>query len=120
MKADDQGKREGTGLLQRLQARGIKQPPLDLTWLERRIAEARAPLEAGPDDDTAPPQRAAEVKRTRRRKPSLVSVARQAAKASLEVARYEVDPDGKIVVITGKPGDVTKPENGNEWDGVLQ
>jgi len=54
-------------------------------------------------------------KRQRKRKPTLVSVAKQAEKAGLEVARYEVDPDGKISIITGKP-DITTPETGNEWD----
>ena len=36
------------------------------------------------------------------RKPTLVSVAKQADKAGIEVARYEVEPDGKINVVTGK------------------
>jgi hypothetical protein len=58
-------------------------------------------------------------KRQRKRKPTLASVAKQAEKAGLEVARYEVDPDGKISVVTGKP-DITTPETGNEWDSVLQ
>jgi hypothetical protein len=40
----------------------------------------------------------------RRRKPTLASIAKEAAKAGLDVARYEVDPDGKIIVVTGKPG----------------
>ena len=57
------------------------------------------------------------IKRRRRRKPSLISVAKQAAKAGLEVARYEVDPDGKIIIVTGKTGDVT---TGNLWDEVLK
>jgi hypothetical protein len=54
-------------------------------------------------------------KRQRKRKPTLVTVAKQAEKAGLVVARYEVDPDGKVTVITGKP-DITTPETGNEWD----
>ena len=37
------------------------------------------------------------------RKPTLVSVAKQASKAAIAVARYEVEPDGKINVVTGKP-----------------
>jgi hypothetical protein len=41
-------------------------------------------------------------KRVRNRKPTLASVAKQAAKAGIEVARYEVDANGKIIVITGK------------------
>ena len=46
-------------------------------------------------------------KPTRQRKPSLTSVIRQAAKAGVEIAGYEVRPDGTIGVIVGKPvGDV--------------
>ena len=42
-------------------------------------------------------------KHVRNRKPTLASVAKQAAKAGIEVARYEVDDaNGKIIVITGK------------------
>ncbi|WP_156928884.1 hypothetical protein [Bradyrhizobium sp. th.b2] len=35
------------------------------------------------------------------RKPTLASVAKQAANAGIEVARYEVDGDGKIIIVTG-------------------
>ena len=41
--------------------------------------------------------------RTRKRKPTLAGVARQATKAGISVAGYEVRPDGAIKVITGKP-----------------
>jgi hypothetical protein len=41
--------------------------------------------------------------RTRKRKPTLAGVARQATKAGISVAGYEVRPDGTIKVITGKP-----------------
>src|SRR6516225_9739097 len=37
------------------------------------------------------------------RRPTLASVAKQATKAALDVARYEVKPDGTVVVVTGKP-----------------
>jgi hypothetical protein len=37
------------------------------------------------------------------RKPTLVSVAKQASKAAIPVARYEVKPDGTVVVVTGTP-----------------
>jgi hypothetical protein len=40
-------------------------------------------------------------KRVRNCKPTLASVAKQAAKAGIQVARYEVDAHGKIIVITG-------------------
>jgi hypothetical protein len=43
-------------------------------------------------------------KRVRNRKPTLASVIGQARKAGIEVARYEVDANGKIIVITGKVG----------------
>ena len=37
------------------------------------------------------------------RRPSLASVAKQARKAGLEVARYEVRPDNTVVVVIGEP-----------------
>ena len=37
------------------------------------------------------------------RKPTLAKIAKQASKAGIEVARYEVKPDGTYVVVTGKP-----------------
>jgi hypothetical protein len=41
------------------------------------------------------------TKRVRNRKPTLASVAKQAAKGGIAVARYEVDANGKIIVVTG-------------------
>jgi hypothetical protein len=49
-------------------------------------------------DVTKPTQR-----KRRARKPTLASVAKQASKAGVVVARYEVEPDGKITVIPGQP-----------------
>jgi hypothetical protein len=49
------------------------------------------------------------------RKPTLVSVAKQAAKADIEVARYEVKPDGTVVVVTGKAAAAPR---GNSWDDL--
>src|SRR5262249_54661633 len=37
------------------------------------------------------------------RKPTLTTVAKQASKAAIPVARYEIKPDGTVVVVTGKP-----------------
>jgi hypothetical protein len=37
------------------------------------------------------------------RRPSLASVAKQASKAGIEAARYEIKPDGSVVVVTGEP-----------------
>jgi hypothetical protein len=44
------------------------------------------------------------------RRPSLASVAKQASKAGIEVARYEIKPDGSVVVVTGQP-EPAGPEN---------
>jgi len=46
------------------------------------------------------------------RKPTLVSVAKQASKAAIPVARYEVKPDGTVVVVTGEP----EQQQSNEVD----
>jgi hypothetical protein len=37
------------------------------------------------------------------RKPTLLSIAKQAKKAGIEVARYELRPDGTVVIVPGKP-----------------
>ena len=52
----------------------------------------------------------------RKRRPTLASVARQVTKAAIEVARYEIDADGKIAVVPGKPE--IAPNDRNEWDTV--
>jgi len=44
------------------------------------------------------------------RKPTLAGVAKQASKAGIEVARYEVKPDGTVVIVTGTPAP-TEPDN---------
>lgn len=46
------------------------------------------------------------------RKPTLASVAKQAARAGIEVARYEVKPDGGIIIVPGKP---EATEASNPW-----
>jgi predicted alpha/beta-hydrolase family hydrolase len=52
------------------------------------------------------------ARQRKRSRPNLTSVAKQMAKAGLEVARYEVDPDGKISIVTGK----SQPEQTNDLD----
>jgi hypothetical protein len=37
------------------------------------------------------------------RRPSLASVAKQASRAGIEVVRYEIKPDGSVVVVIGEP-----------------
>lgn len=44
------------------------------------------------------------------RRPTLASVAKQANRAAIAVARYEIKPDGTIVIVTGQ-GESTEPEN---------
>ena len=46
------------------------------------------------------------------RKPSLARVAREASKAGIEVGRYEIKPDGTVIVVIGKPASV---EADNPW-----
>ena len=46
------------------------------------------------------------------RKPTLTSIARAAGKAAIAVARYEVKPDGTVVVVTGNPEPAAA---GNAW-----
>jgi hypothetical protein len=46
------------------------------------------------------------------RKPTLASVAKQASKAAIAVARYELKPDGSIVIVTGQG----EQQQGNEVD----
>ena len=52
----------------------------------------------------------------RARKPTLASVAKQASKAGLEVGRFEIEPDGKIVIVIGKSSGVGNDAAANEWD----
>ena len=46
----------------------------------------------------------------KRRKPKFVDVAKQASEAAITVARYEVKPDGTVVVVVGKP-EAAAPDN---------
>jgi hypothetical protein len=60
-------------------------------------------------------------KRQRKRRPTLVGIARQAARAGIEVAKYEVDVDAKITVVTGKPditdiATIAANTNASEWN----
>jgi len=53
-----------------------------------------------------------ERKPRKSRKPTLASVAKQASKAAIAVARYEVKPDGTVVIVTGQG----EQQQGNEVD----
>jgi hypothetical protein len=51
------------------------------------------------------------------RKPTLLGVAKAAQKAGIEIARIEVEPTGKITIVTGdgESADVTA----NPWDAEI-
>jgi hypothetical protein len=51
-----------------------------------------------------------------------ISRAMKAAQAAgVEVARVEIDPDGKICIVIGKPVDRSADRNcKNEWDEVIR
>ena len=51
------------------------------------------------------------------RKPSLLSVAKQAERAGITVARYEVEPGGKIVIITSADASVSVERN--PWNAEI-
>lgn len=52
------------------------------------------------------------------RKPTLRSLSKQAAKAGIAVAAFEVHSDGKISIVLGKsvPGVTTDDGYADEWD----
>jgi hypothetical protein len=79
---------------------------------DRDFQEWHAQWQASHPDEV---DEGANAAKPRKHKPTLVGVARQARKAGLEVARYEIEPDGKISVVTGKP----EPEQTNDLDKWL-
>jgi hypothetical protein len=51
------------------------------------------------------------------RQSDLCKALKAATQAGLSVARFEIDKDGRIVVIAGKAGQDAVPEP-NEWDSI--
>jgi hypothetical protein len=43
---------------------------------------------------------------------------RAAVAAGIEVQRIEIDREGKIVVVAGKPQEPADENRGNEWDRI--
>jgi len=77
-------------------------------WQPQRLASRPEPE---PDDvEGAATEKPA--RKRRERKPTLAGVAKQVSSAGIEVARYEVKPDGTVVVVTGK----TDTEQTNDLD----
>jgi hypothetical protein len=54
------------------------------------------------------------TRQRRARKLTLAKALKQASKAGVNIVRYEVEPDGKVVIVTGKP------EPKNETDRELE
>ena len=77
-----------------LTAKFYREREADFAVKARAAAQAEAPT---------PRQR-------RPRQPTLAGVAKQASKAAIPVARYEVKPDGTVVGVTGQP-EHAEPEN---------
>ena len=84
-----------------------QQPPSSFAHPFDPDLERRLTSDVVTDDSVEDVKPVKPAKRTRQRKPSLAAVARQAAKAGVEVARYDFRPDGTISIVTGKPvGDI--------------
>jgi len=86
------------------------EPPPDVRVMQRPsdtmyATERHSGAPPSPDGLRTP----AEAARKPRR-PTLASVAKQANKAAIVVARYEVKPDGTVVIVTGQ-GESTEPKN---------
>ena len=73
------------------------------------VKPSREPPPSPPPDGLRTPAEAARKPRKPRR-PTLASVSKQASKAGIDVARYEVKPEGTVVVVAGKP-EPAAPEN---------
>src|SRR5215831_19176235 len=86
-----------------------------LSRLGRGLAELMRQQKPAPLSASSPYRAALEewlgIHKRKPRKPTLVSVAKAASKAAIPVARYEVKPDGTVVVVTGQ-GESTEP---NPW-----
>jgi hypothetical protein len=53
------------------------------------------------------------------RQRDVTKAVRAVAAAGIEVARVEIDRDGRIIVITGKPTEAAgEGRGGNEWDSI--
>ena len=78
--------------------------------LQRVIYEMRQ--RAALSDDAQQPT----PPRTRKHRPTLASVKRQAVRAGITVARYEHRPDGTIVVVPGTPTAITDTDDTTNLD----
>jgi hypothetical protein len=86
-----------------------------LDFLVERLSPALALLKTvygidEPADERLCAQTFQPHRQRRPRKPTLVSIAKQAGKAAIAVARYEIKSDGTVIVVTGAP-EPAAPEN---------
>lgn len=100
-----------------------QQPPSSFAHLFNPDLERRLTSDVVTDDSVEGVKPIKPAKRTRKRKPTLAGVARQVAKAGIPVAGYEVQSDGSIKIIIGKPlrgGEIemddTTPIDRSEWN----
>jgi hypothetical protein len=78
-----------------------------------------------PDADDIRQAKIESTRKRRVRKPTLANVLREAKRAGVRVASFEVAPDGRITVVPGQPNAVLDvadnvPGDANPWDAVLQ
>jgi hypothetical protein len=100
-----------------------QQPPSSFAHLFDPDLERRLTSDVVTNDSVEDVKPVKPAKQTRKRKPTLAGVARQAANAGIPVAGYEVRSDGSIRIITGKPvrgGEIemddTTPIDPSEWN----
>jgi hypothetical protein len=79
---------------------------VDPSWLDGGMIFEHELRKLGGESGNKPERRVRKP-----RKPTLVSVAKQASKAGIDVARYEVKPDGTVAVVTGK----SEATEANPW-----
>lgn len=79
------------------------------------VDEATRPTPDPSDAASAPPRRTRRALAFRER--DIRRAITATAKAGLNIARTEIEPGGRIVIISGQP-DATADQPANEWDAV--
>ena len=88
---------------------GVGQGRSSLPYVPHTLAQMLARSTLPPELVVVVPQPKRRQRKPRR--PTLAGVSKQASRAGIEVARYEIKPDGTVVVVTGK-SEATEP---NPW-----
>ena len=108
---DDSGRRR----LRRPRERSSRDRSKKLSCHEEWQPQWRASRPEPEPDDVEGAATEKPARKRRERKPTLAGVAKQVSRAGIEVARYEVKPDGTVVVVTGK----TDTEQTNDLDNWI-